>query len=156
VRQSGDNRRVGEQPPQTQPTQPQTREVFRVPLIALGAILLLTLCVTPVAFGAPGLQLVYLVPAALTVWLLRERTTVDSAAVVARYLLSSRRLPWTELRGLIVGRSGAVRAVSADGEQIRLPGVRFTDLGRLARASGGAVTLAAAGDAPQPPPDQRT
>jgi hypothetical protein len=122
--------------------------VFRIPLTALVAVVVLAVCVTPMAFAVPGLQLVYLLPAGLAVWLLRERTTIDAAAVVARYLWSSRRLPWSELDGLMVGRSGAVRAVTRTGELVRLPGVRFADLERIAQVSGGAVDVVGSGDKP--------
>ena len=122
------------------PVAPQ-RAVFRVPLTALVAVLLLVLCMTPVALAAPGLQALYLVPVGLAAWLLRERTTADTEGLVARYLLSSRRMPWPTLDGLIVGRSGAVRAVTTDGEHVRLPGVRVANLPRLAQVSGGAVTV---------------
>jgi hypothetical protein len=115
--------------------------VFRIPPTALVAVLLLALCMTPFAFAARGLLAVYVVPAGIAVWLLRERTTADADGLVARYLLSSRRLPWRSLHGLIVGRTGAVRAVTSDGEQVRLPGVRIPDLPRLSQVSGGAVDV---------------
>jgi Bacterial PH domain len=115
--------------------------VFRIPLTALVAVVVLAVCATPMAFAAPGLQAVYLLPAVLAAWVLRERTTIDASAVHARYLWSSRRLPWSDLEGFVVGRSGAVRAVTHSGELVRLPGVRFTDLERIAQVSGGAVDV---------------
>jgi hypothetical protein len=130
-----------------------TSAVFRIPLFAMVAIGLLVLCMTPVALGgSPWLALLYLVPLALAVWLVRERTTVDASGVVVRYLVGSRRLPWHELNGLIVADSGAVRAVTASGESVRLPGVRVRDLPRLARVSGGALDL---GDRPDRPDADR-
>jgi Bacterial PH domain len=119
-----------------------TTAVFRIPLFALVAVGLLVLCMTPVALGgSPWLAFLYLVPLALAVWLIRERTTVDASGVVVRYVLATRRLPWHELNGLLVGNSGAVRAVTASGEAVRLPGVRVRDLPRLAQVSGGALDL---------------
>jgi hypothetical protein len=115
--------------------------VFRIPLVALVAVGLLALCMTPVALAGPWLALLYLVPVGLAVWLVREQTTVDATGVAVRYLLSSRRLPWRELNGLIVASSGAVRAVTVSGESVRLPGVRVRDLPRLSQASGGALDL---------------
>ncbi|HEY3262218.1 MAG TPA: PH domain-containing protein [Pseudonocardiaceae bacterium] len=123
----------------------QPRAVFRIPPTALVAVLLLALCVTPFAFAAPGLQAVYAVPAGIAAWLLRERTTADADGLVARYLLSSRSLPWSSLNGLMIGRSGAVRAVTSDGELVRLPGVRVTDLTRLSQVSGGALDVSRGG-----------
>ena len=54
------------------------RALFRIPAAStiLGAVLL-AVCATPVAFGAPWFWLVYLLPVAVVVWVLRVRTTVD-------------------------------------------------------------------------------
>lgn len=126
------------------------RAVFRIPLTALVAVAVLTVCVTPTAFATPGLQVVYLLPLGIAAWLLRERTTVDPTAIVARYLVSTRTLSWHELDGLTVGSSGAVRAVTQSGDRVRLPGVRATDLEQLAQASGGAVDVTRRREGPTP------
>lgn len=132
----------------------EQRTVFRIQPTALVAVPLLALCVTPLAFAAPGLQVLYAGPVVLAIWLQRERTTVDADAMVARYLISSRRLPWGELGGLMVARSGAVRAVTRDGESVRLPAVRVPDLQRLARTSGGAIDLERRSDAGRQEPTE--
>ena len=53
------------------------RAVFRIPPLAILGAVLLAVCATPVAFGAPWFWLVYLLPVAVVVWVLRVRTVVD-------------------------------------------------------------------------------
>ena len=114
-----------------------TRAVFRVsPLVVLFA-LGLAVCATPVAFGAPYLWLVYLVPLGVVAWTLRTRTVVDTEGMRVRRLVGGRRVPWEEVSALrLDGRSG-VRAVLADGGEVALPAVHVRDLHVLAVASGG-------------------
>ncbi|MCA1676973.1 MAG: PH domain-containing protein, partial [Actinobacteria bacterium] len=83
---------------------------FRPPLTGLIAVWGLAVCVTPVAFGAPGLQVLYLLPLAITVWLLRTRTLVGPDTMVARRVTGSRRLIWSEIRGLRVDERSRVWA----------------------------------------------
>ena len=117
------------------------RAVFRIsPLTILGAVLL-AVCATPVAFGAPWFWLVYLLPVAVVVWVLRVRTTVDEEALTVRRLVGSRRVPWSEIRSLHLRDKGGVRAVLADGAELPLPSVRVRDLPQLAAASGGHLSL---------------
>jgi hypothetical protein len=78
----------------------QARAVFRItPLAILGAVLL-AVCATPVAFGAPYFWLVYLLPVAVVVWVVRVRTVVDAEALTVRRLVGSRRVPWSQIRSL--------------------------------------------------------
>jgi hypothetical protein len=117
------------------------RAVFRIsPLTILGAVLL-AVCATPVAFGAPWFWLVYLLPVAVVVWVLRVRTTVDEEALTVRRLVGSRRVPWSEIRSLHLRDKGGVRAVLTDGAELPLPSVRVRDLPQLAAASGGHLSL---------------
>ncbi|MGH3844857.1 MAG: hypothetical protein ACRDS0_25995 [Pseudonocardiaceae bacterium] len=51
-----------------------TTVTFRLPLTALLGVFGLIVCMTPVAFGAPGLQVLYLVPLILAFWVVRTRT----------------------------------------------------------------------------------
>ena len=117
------------------------RAVFRIPpLTTLGAVLL-AVCATPVAFGAPWFWLVYLLPVAVVVWVLRVRTTVDEEGLTVRRLVGSRRVPWSEIRSLHLRDKGGVRAVLTDGAELPLPSVRVRDLPQLAAASGGHLSL---------------
>jgi len=115
--------------------------VFRIPPLTILGAVLLAVCATPVAFGAPWFWLVYLLPVAVVVWVLRVRTTVDEEALTVRRLVGSRRVPWSEIRSLHLRDKGGVRAVLTDGAELPLPSVRVRDLPQLAAASGGHLSL---------------
>ena len=117
------------------------RAVFRIPPLTILGAVLLAVCATPVAFGAPWFWLVYLLPVAVVVWVLRVRTTVDPDALTVRRLVGSRRVPWSEIRSLHLRDKGGVRAVLTDGAELPLPSVRVRDLPQLAAASGGHLSL---------------
>jgi hypothetical protein len=121
------------------------RAVFRVsPLVILFA-LAVALCATPVAFGAPYLWLVYLVPVAIVGWTLRTRTVVDGEGLHVRRVVGSRRVPWDGVQGLRVDDRSRVHAVLVDGGEQGLPAVHVRDLPVLAAASGGRVPDPSAG-----------
>jgi hypothetical protein len=113
------------------------RAVFRISPLVLLFALALAVCATPVAFGAPFLWLVYLVPVGIVVWTLRIRTVVDADGIRVRRLVGSRHLPWDALVALRVKDRSRVRAVLADGGELALPAVHVRDLHVLAMASGG-------------------
>ena len=117
------------------------RAVFRIPPLTILGAVLLAVCATPVVFGAPWFWLVYLLPVAVVVWVLRVRTTVDEEALTVRRLVGSRRVPWSEIRSLHLRDKGGVRAVLTDGAELPLPSVRVRDLPQLAAASGGHLSL---------------
>ena len=125
------------------PSSGTSRAVFRVsPLVVLFA-LALALCATPVAFGAPFLWLIYLVPVGIIAWTLRTRTVVDAEGLRVRRLVGGRQVPWDAVRALrLNGRS--VHAVLADGDEVALPAVRVRDLPVLSVASGGRLPNPAA------------
>ena len=121
------------------------RAVFRVsPLVILFA-LAVALCATPVAFGAPYLWLVYLVPVAIVVWTLRTRTVVDGEGLRVRRIVGGRHVPWDAVRGLRVDDRSGVHAVLVEGGEQALPAVHLRDLPVLAAASGGRVPDPSAG-----------
>lgn len=115
--------------------------VFRQPPLAVLAALFLAVCVTPLAFAAPGLVALYLLPLGLLAWLLRTRTVAGPDGLRTRTLLRSRRLAWDELAGLRVLPRGDVHAVPAgdDADELPLPAVRARHLPLLAAASGGRI-----------------
>ena len=117
------------------------RAVFRIPPLTILGAVLLAVCATPAAFGAPWFWLVYLLPVAVVVWVLRVRTTVDEEALTVRRLIGSRRVPWSEIRSLHLRDKGGVRAVLTDGAELPLPSVRVRDLPQLAAASGGHLSM---------------
>jgi len=113
------------------------RAVFRMPLVALAGVVLLAAGATPVAFAAPFLWLVYLVPMALAWCVIRYRTEADAAGIAVRHAFSSRQLSWDEIAGLRLRGSGWVRAELRDGDRLALPAVRTGDVPALALVSGG-------------------
>ena len=115
--------------------------MFRIPPLTILGAVLLAVCATPVAFGAPWFWLVYLLPVAVVVWVLRVRTVVDADGLAVRRLVGSRRVPWSEIRSLHLHDKGGVRAVLTDGAELPLPSVRVRDLPQLAAASGGHLSL---------------
>lgn len=100
----------------------------------------LAVCVTPVAFGAPFLWLVYLVPVGVVAWVLVTRTTVTTEAVTVRRWNGTRRVPWDSITSLRLQDTTRVAAVLEDGAELPLPSVGVRDLPRLAAASGGRIT----------------
>lgn len=113
------------------------RAVFRVsPLVVLFA-LALAVCATPVAFGAPFLWLVYLVPLGIVVWTLRRRTVVDAEGLRVHRIVGGARVPWEGVTALRLDDRSRVHAVLDGGRELALPAVRVRDLPVLAAVSGG-------------------
>lgn len=140
------------------PSRP-SKIVFRIPGVALLAAGLITICATPFAFAAPGLQAIYLLPVGYAVWVLRNRTTVDSRQLVARSTFSQRVLPWSEVKAIKVADRSWLRAVLADDSLVTLPAVRIGHLPALALISGGRIpdpsvpSAVEAEPAPEPEPE---
>lgn len=136
--------------------------VFRIPTPALLAAGSAAICATPVAWGVPGLQALYLLPAAFAWWVVRNRTTVDGERIVARSTFGKREVPWSDVKAIKVVPKGWLSAVLGDDSLVRLPAVRAAHLPMLSQVSGGRVadpTVAATeeepaeadGDATPPP-----
>jgi Bacterial PH domain len=116
-----------------------SKVVFRLPPTANLAPLLLIVAATPFAFAAPYLWLVYVVPIAVIVWVLRNRTTADAEGLYARSTFSYKALTWDQLASLKVEKRGKVSAVGTDSVVTPLPGVRLRHLALLSRISDGRV-----------------
>lgn len=143
-------------PPRAVPT----RLSFRRSPLALAAAAFFLVAAIPFAFGAPWLWLVYVLPLAFSYWILRVRTVVDAESVTVRRAFSSRRVPWTEISSLRLGKKSRVSAVLTDGTELPLPTVHVRDLPALAAVSGGRLPDPAQAEAPtasEPPsPPERT
>ncbi|WP_329789463.1 PH domain-containing protein [Lentzea sp. DG1S-22] len=113
--------------------------VFRIPATALLAAGLIAICVTPVAWVAPGLQVLYVLPLAYAYWVLRNRTTVTEERIVARGVFGTTTLEWSEVRSIRLVQKGWLRAVRQDASEVVLPAVRFMHLPALSVVSGGRV-----------------
>jgi hypothetical protein len=111
--------------------------IFRLPLTTLIGVFGWIVCMTPVAFGVPGLQVLYLGPLALGVWLLRTRTVVGPETVVAYRVWGSQRIAWSDLAGLRIDDRSRVFAVLRAGGEVGLPTVRAGDLPTLVALSQG-------------------
>lgn len=123
-----------------------TTRNFRLPRLAYLVVVFLLFCVAPLAFsrgggengGPAGLSArtaLVLIPILAAVFIARTATFVGPAGLRVRAVFGSRRVAWSDVRGLSVsGRS--VYAVLADGS-VRLPCVRVADLAEVARVSDG-------------------
>jgi hypothetical protein len=129
------------------------RVVFRVPAVGILAALLLGACATPVAVTLRYGWLVYLVPLAIIVFVMRTRTTADGDGMVARTFFGRTVVPWDSLRSLRVREKSWVRAVLDDGREVLLPAVRTGSVPLLSQVSGGLVPdPSAPGDQPADQP----
>jgi hypothetical protein len=113
--------------------------VFRIPATALLAAALITICVTPVAWVAPGLQALYVLPLGYAYWILRNRTTVTEEELVARGAFGTTTLKWSEVKSIRLVQKGWLRAVKEDDTEVTLPAVRFMHLPALSLMSGGLI-----------------
>jgi PH (Pleckstrin Homology) domain-containing protein len=85
------------------------------------------------------------------VWTLRVRTVADPDAVAVRRVVGGRRVPWSDIASVHLGRarnpaSARVSAVLNDGSELALPAVHVRDLPRLAAVSGGRLPDPAANE----------
>jgi Bacterial PH domain len=85
------------------------------------------------------LLLILLIPLAVAVWGWRAGTDADANGLRIRALISSRRIPWTDV-ALLGPRRRRVYAQLIDGRAIKLAAVSPADLPRLVAASGQQIT----------------
>lgn len=116
------------------------RLVFRVPGSALVVAFFLVLCESALAFASIWLTLLYVLPVAIGVWVVRTRTTVDADRIVVRRVFHGRELAWSEVASLRVRDDKWVRAVLTGGGEVTLPCVRTRHLPALALVSGGRIS----------------
>ena len=110
---------------------------IRTTRVALVAVALGAICLSPLALYAPWLLWLYALPLLAAARVLRAGADVDAAGVTVRALVGTRRVPWAEVAGLRVGRRGEVALVLTSGRALRLPTVRARHLPLIAVASGG-------------------
>jgi hypothetical protein len=112
---------------------------------ALLPVVLLAVCMLPLATVSFWTLLLLLVPAAIAAWVVRVGVDVGDEGVTVRSAVGSRRVPWDRLAGIRVAPGGDLWLVTTAGTQVRLPVMRARDLPRLAALSGGRF------DVPEPP-----
>lgn len=113
------------------------RAIIRVPGIAMLAVALLLVCVTPAAFAGPGLLALYVIPLGLAVWIARTRTVATARGITVRTVLRKREFSWDEIKGLSLTSRSKVHAVLTDGTTVPLPTVRTRHVPVLSLVSEG-------------------
>jgi hypothetical protein len=98
-------------------------------IVALGGLSLFT-------WAPPYLLIVLVIPLAVALWSWRAGTDVDADGVTVRAALGRRRIPWSDVTGLVTDGRGQVSAHLTSGRAITLPAVTAADVPRLVAASG--------------------
>lgn len=112
---------------------------FRILPISLLTVLIIAVCVTPLAFAHPALLSLYLLPLLLGAWVLGARTVVTPEKISARALLRDVDIDWDDIKGFKLNERRWLRAVLTSDKEVLLPAVRVRDLPRLAAMSGGRI-----------------
>ena len=128
------------------PAGAQGRVRIRPSAATLPVVVVLTLCVIPLATASPWLLVLLAIPVLALAWVLRAGVDVDPGGVTVRALLGSRRIPWSDVVGLQAGPRGDLWLVLAGGRRLRLPTARARHLPLIAAASGGRVAVPLPGD----------
>lgn len=114
------------------------KAIFRVPLISLLAVVFLAVCMIPAAFAdVPGLWVMYVIPIAMFVYVIRTRTVATTRGLSVRTAFGHRELPWERLTGLTIDKKAKVSAVLTDGSRVALPTVRTRHLPVISLVSEG-------------------
>ena len=112
---------------------------LRMNRVALLPVVLLVVCVLPLAFAAGWTLVFLLVPALAAAYVLRTGVDVGDGGVTVRSLAGSRAVPWDDVAGIRVGERGDLWLVTVRGTELRLPVLRARDLPWLATVSGGRI-----------------
>jgi len=112
---------------------------LRMNRVALLPVVLLVVCVLPLAFAAGWTLVFLLVPVLAAAYVLRTGVDVGDGGVTVRSLAGSRAVPWDDVAGIRVGERGDLWLVTVRGTELRLPVLRARDLPWLAAVSGGRI-----------------
>ena len=115
------------------------RARLRMNRVALLPVVLLVVCVLPLAFAAGWTLVFLLVPVLAAAYVLRTGVDVGDGGVTVRSLAGSRAVPWDDVAGIRVGERGDLWLVTVRGTELRLPVLRARDLPWLAAVSGGRI-----------------
>ncbi len=118
---------------------------LRMTRTALLPVVLLAVCMLPLATVSFWTLVVLLVPAAIAAWVVRAGVDVGDDGLTVRSTLGHRQVPWSRLAGIRVARDGRLWLVTTAGTEVRLPVLRARDLPRLGALSGGRIEV------PEPP-----
>jgi Bacterial PH domain len=100
-------------------------------------VVVLLVCVLPVAATGSWGLLVLLIPLAVAAYVLRAGVDIDDRGITARSAVASRTVPWEELAGIRIGERSSLWLVTTGGTEVALPVVRARDLPQLSELSGG-------------------
>lgn len=112
---------------------------LRMNRVALLPVVLLVVCVLPLAFAAWWTLVFLLVPVLVAAYVLRTGVDVGDGGVTVRSLAGSRAVPWDDVVGIRVGERGDLWLVTVRGTELKLPVLRARDLPWLAAVSGGRI-----------------
>ena len=112
---------------------------LRMNRVALLPVVLLVVCVLPLAFAAGWTLVFLLVPVLAAAYVLRTGVDVGDGGVTVRSLAGSRAVPWDDVAGIRIGERGDLWLVTVRGTELRLPVLRARDLPWLAAVSGGRI-----------------
>ncbi|MCF8589536.1 PH domain-containing protein [Gordonia sp. HY285] len=112
---------------------------FKISRLAYAGVLVSVLLVVIMMGGSLWFGFLAVVPVALVWWINRLHTHVDADGIVAVGTFSEQSVSWDDVAGLRFPKWSSVRAVTVDGDDIRLPAVGFDDVPQLSLASGGRV-----------------
>jgi hypothetical protein len=116
---------------------------LRMNRTALVPVAFLALCAVPLATVSAWTLVVFLVPLAVALWVLRSGVDIGDEGLTVHSLVGSRTVRWPELAGIRAADRGALWLVTTGGTEVRMPVIRARDLPRLAELSGGRIEVPA-------------
>jgi hypothetical protein len=108
---------------------------------ALLPVVLLAVCMLPLATVSIWTLLLLLVPAVIAAWVVRVGVDIGDDGLIVRSTLGQRRVPWTRIAGIRVAPRGELWLVTTERTEVLLPVMRARDLPRLAALSGGRIEV---------------
>jgi hypothetical protein len=121
------------------PPAPVEPVVIRISPTAHVAVGFLALGLLSLVLAWTWLAPLFVIPAMLSAYIVRLRTTADPDTVTARSLLGSETVRWEDIAGLRFNKGSWARAQLKDGRELRLPAVTFATLPQLTEVSAGRV-----------------
>lgn len=109
---------------------PQTERFRHHPARAVAAFIV-ALSLTTLAVVSPWLALLALLPLVWMVWVWRAGTDAGPDGLRVRAMIGQRRVPWSQVQGLVTDRRGRVAASLHGGTTLPLTAVTPADLPRL-------------------------
>jgi len=115
---------------------------IRASRITVLVVLMLAICTVPLATARPWLAVLFAIPLAALLWVLRAGVDVDPDGLTVRAVLGRRRVGWAEVAALRAAPRGDLWLVLSAGRELRLPVARARHLPLIAAASGGRIRTA--------------